>query len=83
MFYGYILQSKKTSRYYAGYSEDLERRLQEHNSGESKSTKSGMPWELVHSRQFETRSAAMQWEKEVKSRGIARYLQKLRSKEVS
>ncbi len=77
MFYGYILRSKKRSRYYAGHTQDLKNRLSEHNSGESKSTRHGVPWNLVHVLEFNTRAEAMEWEKKVKARGIERYLRDL------
>jgi putative endonuclease len=38
MYYVYILKSLKRDRYYIGYSEFPERRLQEHNSGKVKFT---------------------------------------------
>ena len=34
-------------------------RLGRHNRGESKATKHGVPWILVHTEQFETRSEAL------------------------
>ncbi len=33
--------------YYKGSTKDLARRLQEHNSGKQRFTKSGVPWQLV------------------------------------
>ncbi|MEK7449694.1 MAG: GIY-YIG nuclease family protein [Planctomycetota bacterium] len=35
-------------RHYVGMSEDVRRRLREHNCGEVKATKSGRPWQIVH-----------------------------------
>ena len=74
MFYGYILQSSNTYRYYAGHAEDLHNRVTEHNAGESKSTREGIPWQLIHVQEFNNRSDAMKGETKVKSRGIERYL---------
>ncbi|MBI4547455.1 MAG: GIY-YIG nuclease family protein [Ignavibacteriae bacterium] len=75
MFYGYILRSKKTRRFYAGHTEDPPNRLLEHNTGQARSTRHGIPWKLVHVEEFATRAEAMHWERTVKARGMERYLQ--------
>ena len=77
MFSAYILQSQKTRRYYIGSSEDIENRLEEHNSGETKSIRKGIPWKLIHDEQFETRAEAVKKEKQIKARGAKRYLESL------
>lgn len=48
MFYVYILQSRINHKLYKGSTEDLRKRLKEHNAGKSKSTKSGKPWQLIY-----------------------------------
>ncbi len=73
-FVVYILQSEKTKRYYVGHTENLERRVFEHNSGKSISTKNGVPWKVVRTEYFQSRKEAMYKEKQIKNRGIARYL---------
>ncbi len=77
MIFVYILQSMVTERYYAGHAKNVENRLGEHNAGETRSTRSGIPWRIVHVEEFETRSAAMEKERIIKSRGIGRYLKSL------
>ncbi len=52
MIYVYILQSRKSGRYYTGHTEDIEKRLKQHNSGENTSTRRGIPWEMVYSPHF-------------------------------
>jgi len=74
MYYVYILQSPKTHRYYIGSTENLENRLEEHNSGETKSIRNGIPWKIVHTKEFQTRSEAVKKEKQIKARGAKRYL---------
>jgi putative endonuclease len=74
MFSAYILQSEKTQRYYTGSTDNLENRLEEHNSGETKSIRFGIPWKVVHVEQFETRAEAFRKEKQIKARGAKRYL---------
>jgi len=39
MFYIYMLKSKKGNKLYIGYTNNLKRRIKEHNSGDNKSTK--------------------------------------------
>jgi len=77
-YYVYILQSESTGRYYCGQTNDLERRIQEHNDPfyhASKTTKRFQgPWRLVWSKTFEDRSAALDAEARIKKRGIARFL---------
>jgi putative endonuclease len=43
----YILISKKyPARYYIGITQDLDKRLKEHNSGDSMYTKKYAPWQI-------------------------------------
>ena len=70
----YILQSEKTGRYYCGQMSDFEDRITRHNSGRSKSTKSGVPWKVVRIIDCDSRSAAVQLERKIKKRGIERFL---------
>ena len=48
MFYVYVLKSKKDNMFYTGYTKDLMKRLNEHNSGKVKSTKYRLPLELIY-----------------------------------
>ncbi len=48
MFYVYIMRSKKDKKWYTGYSEDLRKRFNEHNSNMSYSTKNRGPFELIY-----------------------------------
>ena len=77
----YILQSQSTGRYYCGQTDDLERRLHQHNDPNyhgSRTTKVFPgPWELVWSQQCIDRGTAMILEKKIKKRGIKRYLSDL------
>jgi putative endonuclease len=53
--------------YYAGYTTDPERRVAEHDAGEgAKYTRGRTPVELVHLEAFESRSAAMSREYDLK-----------------
>jgi putative endonuclease len=73
-FVVYILQSIKTDRFYVGQTQDLTSRIKRHNSGLVKSTKHGMPWNLVHSIEVPSRSSAVLLETKIKKRGAKRFL---------
>ena len=73
--YVYILYSSSLERYYVGITDDLENRLEQHNSGKGNYTSKGMPWKLVRQFECENRAEAVRLEKKIKSRGIKRYLQ--------
>ncbi|MBI2438241.1 MAG: GIY-YIG nuclease family protein [Lentisphaerae bacterium] len=77
VFYVYILNSQKTGRYYVGSTQNIEKRVQEHNEGKTPSTRSGVPWELVRVGRFESRSEAIRQERRIKLRRISRYLESL------
>jgi len=47
-YYVYILKSLKKDFLYVGKTEDLKRRLREHNNKEELSTKYYAPFELIH-----------------------------------
>jgi putative endonuclease len=67
MFYCYVLRSQKTRRRYVGSCEILAERIRRHNAGDSKATKLGVPWILVHSEVFPTRSEAERRERYYKT----------------
>lgn len=54
MFFTCVLKSSKDGRLYKGYTNDLERRLNEHNNGYNRSTKYYRPWELVYYEELDT-----------------------------
>ena len=66
----YILECSDGSLY-TGYTTDLERRVTEHDAGEgAKYTRGRTPVELVHAESFDSQSAAMRREYEIK--GLSR-----------
>ena len=67
MYFVYILQSQKHYRYYIGSCEDVNERLNRHNSGRVFITKSGRPWVVVYKESFQTRSEAVKRERQIKS----------------
>ena len=77
MFYIYILKSLKDNKTYVGYTNNVDRRLTEHNSGKNIATKNRRPLELIFSEEFETsieaRKRGLYW----KSGGGRRKLKEL------
>jgi len=66
-FVVYVLQSVKSGRLYIGYTHNIERRLIEHNSGQTASTRNKGPWELLIAEQVSTKEEAMILERKLKS----------------
>jgi putative endonuclease len=73
-FTTYILFSRSKNKYYVGHTNNIFRRLIEHNSGQNKSTKFGAPWELCFSKELSSKSDAYLLEMKIKKRGISRFL---------
>jgi putative endonuclease len=74
MFTVYILYSEITQKYYIGQTQDLDNRIVEHNSGETKSLKSGIPWKIVFTAEVENRVDSVRLEKKIKNIGAKRFL---------
>ena len=75
MFFVYILRSETSGKFYTGQTNDLNRRLLEHNDPSHNSakytTKNKGPWVLIYQEEFPARSEAMNREKWLKS-GVGR-----------
>jgi len=67
VYFVYVLRSEKTGRRYIGSCQDLEIRVRQHNAGESKATKHGIPWRLVHYESLSTRAEATRRENYLKT----------------
>ena len=67
MFSVYVLQSKKDGKFYIGQTKNMTERLQRHNEGRVPSTKSRIPFVIVHCEFYATRSEAMKREQYLKS----------------
>ena len=65
-FYTYILVSEKTGRLYIGQTQHIDVRVEEHNSGKTKSTKNKGPWKLMYKKSFSTRKEAVGLEMKLK-----------------
>ncbi len=65
MWYAYILESTKDNKHYIGSTNDLKRRLDEHNSGKVEATTARRPLRLV---------SYIAVENEAQSRCLEKYL---------
>ena len=73
----YILQSEIDNSFYIGYTSNLYNRIAQHNSGMSHYTKRKLPWKLVYSEEYTTKTEAIKRELEIKKRKSKRYIYKL------
>ena len=74
MWYVYVLKSLKDNNYYVGMSENVNRRIKEHNTGKVRSTKSRIPFKLIYVEKCVDRASARKREKYLKSATGRRYL---------
>ncbi len=65
--YVYILQSERNGTYYVGSTNDVERRVFEHQIGHVKSTKNLRPWVLKFYKEYCTLTKARKIEYKLKS----------------
>ncbi|MBS3769252.1 MAG: GIY-YIG nuclease family protein [Bacteroidales bacterium] len=71
------MKSSVDGRLYKGLTSDLQKRINEHNRGKTKTTKAFKPWELVYYKEFSTRDEARQREKYLKTGAGRRFLKSL------
>jgi putative endonuclease len=67
MFYIYAIESQLDRRIYVGLTENIEKRLEQHNKGKTKSTKAYCPWVIKYFETASTRLDARKKEKYLKS----------------
>ena len=66
-YFVYVLQSEIDGRLYKGQTSNIDKRIIEHNTGKTKSTKGFKPWKLVYLEIFDSRSEAVLREKYFKT----------------
>ncbi len=79
MFYVYILRNNESRALYCGQTDNLLRRLEEHNrpefgGGRTTHRHAGM-WEIIWASKAASRSEAMLLERKIKKRGVKRFLE--------
>lgn len=67
MYYVYILQSKINNRLYAGRTDDIERRINEHQQGKVWTTKRMLPIELIFFEAFKNKQDSIRRERYLKT----------------
>ena len=65
-YFVYIIKSQKDGKVYTGYTTDLQRRIREHNEGESGYTAGRGPWELIWYSAFPDKLMAEKFERYLK-----------------
>ena len=73
-FYTYVIQSEKIGTFYTGATNDLEKRLEQHNKGEVYYTKNGGPYRLIYYEVCLDKSDAYRRERYLKTGMGKRYL---------
>ena len=58
MYYVYLIQSKKDKKYYIGQTDNIRKRLQQHNNGLVRATKHRGPFQLIGYEVYKTRNEA-------------------------
>ncbi|MDP3947469.1 MAG: GIY-YIG nuclease family protein [bacterium] len=71
MYYVYILKSGKDGNLYIGSTNNIERRIREHNAGRVPSTKSRTPFALVYYEAYRAEQDARHRENNLKLRSRA------------
>ena len=75
-FWAYVLENA-AGGFYVGHTDDLQRRLAEHNDAQrskSKYTRKHGPWRLVWSEQHSSRSSAVRRERQIKGMKSTRWI---------
>lgn len=62
MFFVYIIKSLKNGDIYVGSTDNVVKRIGQHNNGKVKSTKFYRPWEFLEYKEFQTRAEAVRYE---------------------
>ncbi|HRN56641.1 MAG TPA: GIY-YIG nuclease family protein, partial [Agriterribacter sp.] len=62
MFWVYIIYSSSLGKYYVGSTENIHKRIDQHNTGRGNFTSKGIPWILIISFRCSDRTEAVQLE---------------------
>lgn len=77
MYFFYILESLKTGCYYYGFTNNIERRLEEHNKGIHGYDCGKTPWQIIYKESYISEDQARNREKYFKSLKNKRYIKKI------
>ena len=68
MYYVYILQDKSSRKLYIGYTNNLKRRIKEHQQKQTFTTRKGS-YDLVYYESYKSKNDAVRRERGIKDRG--------------
>ena len=77
MFYVYLLESKKYNNFYFGCTNNLRRRLNEHNQGSNPSTKPYAPYKIIYFEAYINQNDAYKREKILKGQWGRKYINRV------
>jgi len=67
MYKVYILHSEKNKKYYIGHTNNIQDRIRRHNRKLVNSTKSGCPWKIIYTEDFDNKNDAYRREFQIKA----------------
>ena len=76
-YYVYVLISKKDGSTYVGYTNDINRRIKEHNNGNVESTRNKKPFELIYFEGYKNNKLAINREMYLKTGWGRNYIKKV------
>ncbi|MBI2673671.1 MAG: GIY-YIG nuclease family protein [Candidatus Zambryskibacteria bacterium] len=77
VYYIYVLKSCSVQKSYVGMTNNLDRRLAEHNSGKHFYTKRHKPWVMIYHEQYDNLTEARKREKQLKTANGRKFLKTL------
>ena len=67
MYTVYVLYSHSANKHYTGYTSSLKERMMSHNELGNDWTARHRPWQLIYTREFETKTYAIRYERWLKT----------------
>jgi putative endonuclease len=77
-YYTYALRSINRNYIYVGLTNNIERRIEEHNKGYNKTTRAYAPFQLIYKKRYPTRIEARKQEKYLKTGFGKEYLKRIK-----
>jgi putative endonuclease len=77
IYFVYILENKDENKYYIGQTNNLTRRIKDHNKGYNVFTSKNKNWQLVYKKEFNSRSDAIKFERFIKRQKSRLFIKKL------
>ena len=73
-YFVYLLKTNSSvvKKTYAGYTNDVKKRLNKHNSNAGAKSTKGYKWKIIYTKKFKTKSEAMSYEYKIKKNKLLR-----------